>query len=397
MSSENREINLGDDKIITDLKPIDFGNGDIVEPVGNGGMATRQSLERLTGKVAFYNGIGTIGLTGISHGKGLPQKEYINSNIIEARKVLNNSKEIANGKGIICANVLSSTPDAREICTDEEVASTAKLIFTGAGIDPTIIKGMMDKYGDDKNFATIAPIASSIKVLNILNRIMGRLKYKAPTGKNVFYLESSEKGNMAGGHNGLLKPQGYGEDMYRIEKIAEELQKLPYRDEIIVLLGGGIVDYNDVKRAQDYGFDGAISGTAFLNTHESPASDYHKQLITNAKPEDITTFLSAVGYWATGFKTPFLDRLIKEGKTVEIIEYLKNPLLYKEMYDETKKNRECYTKCLEKCGNFCILNSLISAGKGNSDNGLYFAGQCSHRVGKTTSVQKRMKILLEKQ
>ncbi|MCK5471596.1 nitronate monooxygenase [Candidatus Gracilibacteria bacterium] len=401
-----RQIQIGEEKIATDLDYFEF-RGKKVEPAGCGGMAVRISTAPLTGDIAKNNGIGVIGLTGIC-GKIIQSSEkYSKENLRVGREELKQAKEIAGGKGIIAGNILSEARGVNDFCLDDEVMHNAEMMFMGAGVERNLFKKIQEHYGNDRDAAIMVPIASTYKALRVNLLLLQRAKYIPPNDdKYTFYLELIS----AAAHIGLLNPRHLEDPEkakeYLLETVAEEIATSPFRSEIRVLLGGGIVDYNDVKKVQDFGFDGTLTGTAFANTHESGASDWHKSLISEAHPDGIKTILSPAGFWANFLDSDFTQDGLKIGKLIDIETYLKSHEKALELFKQVVKTRECVTQCLKHCGkkgdardslagNYCIMGRLNLAIQG-SKKGIYFAGKDAYRVGSTTSAAERMRLLLEK-
>ena len=372
-------------------------------------MAVRISTASLVGKVAENNGVGVIGLTGVGGKLIQSPEEYSKENLKVGREELRQAKEKAGGKGIIAGNILSEARGVNDFCLDDEVMHTAEMMFMGAGVEKDLFKEIQERYGNDKDAAVMVPIASTYKALRIIfSLFQRRAKYVPPNDdKYTFYVERIS----AAAHIGLLNPKDLADPEkakeYLLEILAEEIATSPFRSEIRVLLGGSIVDYNDVKKAQDYGFDGTLTGTAFANTHESGASDLHKLLISEAHPDSIKTILSPAGYWANFLDSDFTRDGLKTGKLVDIETYLQSHEEALERFNQAVETRECVTQCLKHCGkkgntrdslagNSCIMKGLIQAIQ-NRKKGIYFAGKDAYRVGPTTSAEERMRLLLEKQ
>lgn len=403
--NREREIKIGEEEITTNLKPIDF-RGKKIEPAGNGGMAVRISLSQLAGDNAKNNGIGVIGLTGIGGKIMTPPEKYAAENLRVGRDELQKAKAIANGKGIIAGNILSEARGVDDFCLDDEVMHNAEMMFMGAGVEKDLFKKIQERYGKDLDAAIMVPIASTYRALRINFNLLRRANYIPPNDdKYTFYLERIS----AAGHIGIINPKDLEDTEkakeYLLETIAEQIETSPFRSEIRVLLGGSINEYEDVKKAQEYGFDGTLTGTAFANTHESGASDLHKMLISEANPDSVKTILSPAGYWANFLDTDFVKEGLKKGNLVDIKSYLNEYENVKGLFDQVVKTRDCTTQCLAHCGkqgntkdalagNDCIMNRLIQAIKEKRE-GIFFASKDAYKVGPTTSSAERMKRLLE--
>lgn len=112
-------------------------------------------------------------------------------------------------------------------------------------------------------------------------------------------------------------------------------------------------------------------GTPFAVTKEGDAHQNFKDVLLNARPEDIVTFMSTAGLPARAVLTPWLEKYLAREEKVRA---RANP-------DKAKCAvwYECLTHCGLKDGNanagqFCIDTQLEQAVLGNVDKGLFFRG-----------------------
>lgn len=106
--------------------------------------------------------------------------------------------------------------------------------------------------------------------------------------------------------------------------------------------------------------------TRFIATNECDASEVFKQVIVEAKKEDVVIIKSPVGMPARAIKTPFVERMLRG-----------------EAYPPKRCNG-----CLSGCPGadktpYCISRVLIAAVTGDYENGLFF---CSGEVEKTNQM-----------
>ena len=118
-------------------------------------------------------------------------------------------------------------------------------------------------------------------------------------------------------------------------------------------------------------------GTRFIATKECDASQEFKDMVINAKKEDISIVKSPTGLLGTGLLNSFLHKLENRGNI---------------------SMSSCYN-CLSLCNPsdtpYCISQALIQSVKGNVDNGLIFVGSNASRVNKMTTVHKLIKELVD--
>lgn len=111
---------------------------------------------------------------------------------------------------------------------------------------------------------------------------------------------------------------------------------------------------------------GVQMATRFIATNECDASEVFKQVIVEAKKEDVVIIKSPVGMPARAIKTPFVERMLRG-----------------EAYPPKRCNG-----CLSGCPGadktpYCISRALIAAVTGDYENGLFF---CSGEVEKTNQM-----------
>ena len=115
------------------------------------------------------------------------------------------------------------------------------------------------------------------------------------------------------------------------------------------------------------GADAVQLGTRFIGTYECDASDVFKNILINAKKEDIVIVKSPVGYPGRAIKTNLIKNLVADDQTVK-----------------------CYSNCVAPCNlgegarkvGFCIANCLSDSYNGKADTGLFFSGENGYRVNK---------------
>jgi nitronate monooxygenase len=140
--------------------------------------------------------------------------------------------------------------------------------------------------------------------------------------------------------------------------------------EIPLIAAGGISSQEDILRLQSLGASAVQLGTAFAVTQESDADVAFKQVLAQAKPEDIVEFTSVAGLPARAVRTPWLEKYIRIQPKLAAVAHV-------------KKNCNMWFDCLAHCGlrdgkadwgQFCIDKVLGHAFSGDIRKGLFFRG-----------------------
>jgi nitronate monooxygenase len=111
-------------------------------------------------------------------------------------------------------------------------------------------------------------------------------------------------------------------------------------------------------------------GTAFAVTEEGDADPVFKEILTQARPEDLIEFTSVAGLPARAVKTPWLEKYLRNEHKLKAIAH---------------KKKQCTMRfdCLQQCGlrdgdtkvgQFCIDKHLGFALVGDRAKGLFFRG-----------------------
>ena len=135
----------------------------------------------------------------------------------------------------------------------------------------------------------------------------------------------------------------------------------------------------DIKKFMAMGAAGVQMGTRFIATHECDAPQIFKDILINAKEEDIVLMKSPVGYPARGVKTKLLDMV--EAKTAPDVKCISNCVV------------PCHQGVESKAVGYCIADRLADAAMGDANLGLYFSGSNGYKIDKIVSVKELMKEL----
>ena len=136
-----------------------------------------------------------------------------------------------------------------------------------------------------------------------------------------------------------------------------------------MIRAGGINSHEGVSALLALGASAVQLGTPFAVTEEDDAHPNFKQVLAQAGPEDIVTFMSVAGLPARAVRTPWLaNYLDKEEK-----------LQRKAKANPCTVGFDCLFQCglrdgIAKAGQFCIDTRLAFALAGDVKRGLFFRG-----------------------
>lgn len=344
---------------------LKIGKYEIKYPIIQGGMGVGISWDRLAGTVSSLGGLGTISTVGTGfyqNGKsceifeGLP-KGAINAHSGSALKeIFNNARKICKDAPLAC-NILYAMTDYSRVVKDA-IDAGANIIVTGAGL-PTSLAGLVKNFPD----VAIVPIVSSAKAFKVLCKYWKR-EDRLPDAVIV-------EGPLCGGHIGVKKEDLYKEE-YQLENIlVDVVEERKNWGDMPVIAAGGIWDRADAQRMMALGADGIQLGTKFVFTEECDADQGFKEVLLDAKEEDIAIVSSPVGYPARAVK----NKLIKELVPRKI---------------------KCISNCIIPCEHgkgasevgYCIAASLSKSKIGDKENGLFFCGANAYKAEKIVSVKE---------
>jgi len=345
------------------LPKLKLGKHEPKYPLIQGGMGVRISGPRLAGAVAKAGGVGTIASVGLAVCSPLYDgNNYFEVNKTVIREDIAEAKRIA-PEGVVAVNAMVALTDY-----EDHVRSACEggvdVIISGAGL-PLRLPEITADFPD----VALVPIVSTTKAARIINRRWEKQFGRLPDG---FIVETPLE---AGGHLGVPKPEQVTDKSFSLEHVVPELVAY-LQDEagvdIPVIAAGGLWDRQDVMRMFRLGAKGVQMGTRFAATVEGDASQEFKDIIINAKEEDVTVIKSPVGIPGRVLKTPFVE------------EYLAGRV----------KSKPCFANCLSHCAYinerkaFCIAQALVDAFRGDYEEGLFFCGTNVSRVTRMEKVEE---------
>ena len=324
---------------------IKIGNFSLKHPIIQGGMGVGISLGNLAGTVAKNGAIGVISMADVGYLEDDFKKNPMEANRRGFKKEVEKARSIAQNNGIVAVNIMRALSNFEEyvkMAVEEKVDS----IIVGAGMPlnlPELVKG---------SGILIAPIVSSARALKLILKKWINSYQRLP---DFIVLE----GPKAGGHLGFSKEE-IQDSNFKIENLTKQVSDFlnsyeELKGKIPFFSAGGIDSKEKIDEIIKLGADGVQIATPFILTDECDASLEYKKVIQKATREDITIIQSPVGLPGRAVKTPLLERL-NLGRIAP------------------KMCIDCISHCNPKNTLYCITDALISAVKGDYENGLFFCG-----------------------
>ena len=341
-------------------------------PIVQGGMGVGISAHRLAGSVAREGALGTIASIDLRHHhddllamcrEDQTRPTLERANLIALAREIKAARALSEGRGMIAVNVMkavSAHADYVRVACDEG----ADAIVMGAGLPldlPDLTQGC--------DIALVPILSDSRGVTLVLKKWMkkGRLP-------DAIVIEHPAH---AGGHLGVSDVADMHDERFGFERVLSELDASfaslgLKREDVPVIVAGGINSHEAVRKWLAAGANGVQIGTPFAVTEEGDAHPEFKRVLVEATPDDIVEFVSVTGLPARAVKTPWLMR------------YLRNEERIRTKIGARKQTcpsaLECLSACglrdgIEKFGHFCIDTRLAAALRGDVGNGLFFRGR----------------------
>ncbi|MFV0665535.1 NAD(P)H-dependent flavin oxidoreductase [Denitromonas sp.] len=345
--------------------------GKTLLPVIQGGMGVGVSAHRLAGNVAREGAMGTIASVDLRRlhpdlmaatGRCRDRASIEAANLTALAREIRLAQEIANGRGAIAVNVMRAVTQYAD-CVRCAGENGADAVVMGAGLP----LDLPDLAADFPDMALI-PILSDARGVTLLLKKWMR-KHRLPDAIVI------EHPRFAGGHLGAASPEDMGDARFdfatAVPGVLAAYEALGIADENIpIICAGGINSPAQVRELIALGAAGVQLGTAFAVTEEGDAHPVFKQVLAEARPEDIVTFMSVAGLPARAVRTPWLDNYLRrEGKLQRVASAAHKCTLA----------WDCLVSCglrdgLSRAGQFCIDNQLAAALRGDLERGLFFRG-----------------------
>ena len=359
------------------FKPLKIGKYVIEKPIVQGGMGVGISWDQLAGNVSKEGGLGVISSVGTGYYKDkefagklvsdrpLSEANFYSKDGFEA--IIKSAREIAGDKPL-AANILYAINGYGDVVRNA-CELGIDIIITGAGL-PTNMPEFTEGYPD----VALVPIVSSPKALKIICKRWKKRYDRLPDAVVV-------EGPKSGGHQGFTYEQCKLEENQLENIVAPVVEEAAKWGDIPVIAAGGVWDKADIEQMLSLGARGVQMGTRFIGTHECDAHDNFKQVLLNAKKDDIKLMGSPVGYPAQGVVT----------NLTHLVEKREGPAI------------KCISNCVAPCNRgeeakevgFCIADRLSDAYEGNLETGLFFSGTNGYRLNEIISVKELMNKLTE--
>jgi len=245
----------------------------------------------------------------------------------------------ATSSGVIGVNIMVAVRIFKDL-VQAAIAEGVDLVVAGAGFSRDVFGWCRDAGVE------FVPIVGSARVARLAEKF----------GASAVIVEGCD----AGGH--------LGTDRHLFDLLPEILEAV----DIPVIAAGGLATGADIKRALDAGAAGVQMGSIFAATVESSAPDAFKQMYVDATDEDIILTKSPVGLPGRAITSPLTKRIAAGD------------------YPEIARCRAC----LKECGKeYCIIDALEAAQRGDVEHGLIFAGTSAaqvHDIPKVAELVERL-------
>jgi len=362
----------------TPLAPLKLNDKTLL-PIVQGGMGVGVSAHRLAGNVAKCGAVGTISSVDLRRhhpdlmaqtGKCLDKETIDRANLVALDREVRAAKDLAGGNGLVAVNVMRAVSEyaayVRQSCE-----SGADAVVVGAGL-PLDLPELAAEHPK----VALIPILSDVRGIAVLLKKWMR-KSHLPSAIVI------EHPRYAGGHLGAPKPEEIGDPRFDFEPVFAEVFNLLRelgieREKIPLIAGGGINSHAKVRSLLGLGASAVQLGTPFAVTAEGDAHINFKNVLAQAVPEKIVTFMSVAGLPARAVLTPWLKNYLGREKVLQSHA--------KPDPDRCVSGLNCLAVCglrdgVASAGQFCISKRLSLALAGDVNKGLFFRGSESLPFG----------------
>lgn len=355
------------------LRPLHLA-GRTLLPIVQGGMGVGVSAHRLAGSVAAQGAMGTISSVDLrrlhpdlmartGHLRvGAAAKAAINAANLEAlAREIAAARALAQGRGLLAVNVMRALEEyAPSVTCALEAGIDAVVVGAGLPLD------LPDLARDHPRTALI-PILSDARGVALLVKKWER-KQRVPDAIVI------EHPRWAGGHLGAAKVADLADPRFDFENVIPQslafLRGAGLEGQVPLIAAGGIRTYEDIARLQALGAAAVQLGTPFVATDECDAQAQFKQVLAEARDEDLVEFVSVAGLPARAVRTPWLNNYLAA-----------EPRLRASTHQKPRCTLafDCLAQCglrdgLAGWGQFCIDTQLAAALRGDVKKGLFFRG-----------------------
>jgi nitronate monooxygenase len=343
-------------------------------PVVQGGMGVGVSAGQLAGTVASFGGVGTVSSVDLRrrHPDLMEQTRHLDkepdareridaANLVALDREIQRARVLSQDRGLIAVNVMKAL-SAYEAYVRQALQSGAHAIVVGAGL-PLDLPDLAQDFPQ----TVLIPILSDARGVQLLVRKWAK-KGRLPDAIVI------EHPRLAGGHLGAAKVADLQDTRFDFENVLPEVlsffDTLGIRGQIPLIVAGGMSSRDDILRWQALGASAVQLGTAFAVTTECDADPAFKQVLANARPQDIVEFISVAGLPARAVKTPWLEKYLRIEPKLQAAAHVKK---------KCNMSFDCLAHCglrdgVAGIGQFCIDQQLGHAMDGDTQKGLFFRG-----------------------
>jgi nitronate monooxygenase len=371
-------------------------------PIVQGGMGIGVSGHRLAGSVAALGGVGTLSSVdlrrhhpdlmartqGLSARVGMDEdtKAVIQQANLEAidREVAQ-ARALAGGRGLLAMNVMRAVSDYAA-CVKRALEAGIDAVVVGAGL-PLDLPDLAREHPR----TLLIPILSDARGVQLIIKKWER-KQRLPDAIVI------EHPRLAGGHLGAARIDDLQDTRFDFERVIPEslafMRSAGLEKAVPLIAAGGIRSHADIARVQALGAAGVQLGTPFAVTTEGDAHPAFKQVLADARDEDMVEFTSVAGLPARAVATPWLKAYLQIERKLQAVSHVKK---------RCTKAFDCLAQCglrdgLPGWGQFCIDNQLAAALRGDVKKGLFFRGAGALPFGnQIRSVRELMERLLARE
>jgi nitronate monooxygenase len=297
-------------------------------PVVQGGMGVGVSAGRLAGTVASMGAVGTVSSVDLRrlHPDLMAQTAHLDkepdarqridaANLVALDREIRRAREIAEGRGLIAVNIMKAL-SAYDIYVRQALESGADAIVVGAGLPLDL-----PELAQDYPRTALIPILSDARGVQLVVRKWEK-KGRLPDAVVI------EHPRLAGGHLGAARVADLQDTRFDFENVIpavlEFFRSAGIEGRIPLIAAGGIRSREDILRLQGLGASAVQLGTAFAVTEECDADPVFKQVLAEARPEDIVEFISVAGLPARAVRTPWLDKYLRVEPKLKAVAHVKS-------------------------------------------------------------------------
>jgi nitronate monooxygenase len=357
------------------LAPLTLG-GRALLPIVQGGMGVGVSAHRLAGSVAALGAVGTISSVDLRrhhpdlmertrechHGRaGAADKEAINAANLEAlQREIAAARTLAQGRGLLAVNVMRAVEAyAPSVRTALEAGIDAVVVGAGLPLD-------LPDLAREHPQVLLIPILSDARGVALVVKKWER-KRRAPDAIVI------EHPRYAGGHLGAASIADLADPRFDFETVipaARDFLRSAGLEHVPLIAAGGIRTFEDIARLQALGAAAVQLGTPFVATDECDADPVFKQVLAEARDEDLVEFTSVAGLPARAVRTPWLENHLRALSRLQATAHRK---------PRCTLAFDCLAQCglrdgIAAWGQFCIDTQLAAALRGDAGKGLFFRG-----------------------